>query len=718
MAPMTPAEKMKRRREKLKSQGKYEEYKEKHKEEMKQHRLKKKAQLETLSSKKKEEAIEKERANTKERVRKSRMMKKEAAARKGFKNNQSLGKATSRVKKVLPKSPNKRRMVIRKLFTTYLEDKKKNQTEEEKKRKTTNLSETTVNKVKEFYQREDISRQAPGMKDVMTIRNGATKEKIQIRHLLQSIKETYAMFREEYEDEEIGKSKFAELRPAYVKLSSNIPHNVCLCKYHSNFTLSLNAVCKIMPDFPVYTEDFCNLFLCSTANEKCWLNECVQCKDNFENRTRECSESIDSIHDVVSWDVWQDDSKGKFTKVTREETVGELMNHLLSLSKPFFEHVYYKRNQAKTYNEQRMQVSQDPHAALMQIDFAENYSCIAQNECQSFYWSHPQVTLFTCSLWHSQQQHPIVIVSDNNTHNKETVIPYVSRLLDELPCDQNIKFLNIWSDGPSSQFKNKFVAATIPALQKHHNMKITWNYFATSHGKGPVDGIGGSVKRQVRNEVIKKDETVLNAFQFVKVCQKVSKVKLIHMTDDDINEKNQQLHANVVFENAPVVKGIKKIHAIEYRNEKMITRTLSKNIETPNPHEERRSVYRLVYTSDSDVDGDLDNLEDIPKIDTLSIKHGSFVKVQFPVENLPDTFHTYAAVCQSALDSQGEVKVMCLSSTMQNGQQLFRLNTDEEEPHVKLDQIVEILPDADFHMAGKFRMYYKFPKFVTVNEKK
>ena len=34
-----------------------------------------------------------------------------------------------------------------------------------------------------------------------------------------------------------------------------------------------------------------------------------------------------------------------------------------------------------------------------------------------------------------------------------------------------------------------------------HDLKITWNFFATSHGKGVVDGIGSTLKRTVWRHV-------------------------------------------------------------------------------------------------------------------------------------------------------------------------------------------------------------------------
>ena len=72
---------------------------------------------------------------------------------------------------------------------------------------------------------------------------------------------------------------------------------------------------------------------------------------------------------------------------------------------------------------------------------------------------------------------------------------YVSRLLDVIP--ETVQSVSIWSDGPSSQFKHRYIAASLHTLEKKHRIKILWNFSATSHGKGSVDGIGASVKRHV-----------------------------------------------------------------------------------------------------------------------------------------------------------------------------------------------------------------------------
>ena len=58
----------------------------------------------------------------------------------------------------------------------------------------------------------------------------------------------------------------------------------------------------------------------------------------------------------------------------------------------------------------------------------------------------------------------------------------------------------MFSDGPSCQFKKKHIAHFLHTLSKIAS--IQWNYFATSHGKGVFDGIGGTVKRLVCNAVM------------------------------------------------------------------------------------------------------------------------------------------------------------------------------------------------------------------------
>ena len=98
-----------------------------------------------------------------------------------------------------------------------------------------------------------------------------TKQRVQARHLTSSVMEVFIMFTEEYRDVKIRKNKFASLRPLHVQLSNKQPHNVCLCKYHENFILAINALHAHCPNIPNYNYELPGeLFSCPSTRD-CWL---------------------------------------------------------------------------------------------------------------------------------------------------------------------------------------------------------------------------------------------------------------------------------------------------------------------------------------------------------------------------------------------------------------------------------------------------------------
>ena len=75
--------------------------------------------------------------------------------------------------------------------------------------------------------------------------------------------------------------------------------------------------------------------------------------------------------------------------------------------------------------------------------------------------------------------------------------------------------VHLWSDGPASQFKNRYMYHALTMFrEKLKLLIIDWNFFATSHGKGCIDGIGGSVKRMVWQLVRSRKANVKTALEF------------------------------------------------------------------------------------------------------------------------------------------------------------------------------------------------------------
>lgn len=101
----------------------------------------------------------------------------------------------------------------------------------------------------------------------------------------------------------------------------------------------------------------------------------------------------------------------KMEKVIKEGTVEGALNCLQGQIPCFLEHVFIKRKQSTFFEDCMAQLKADE--ALIQVDFAENYTCQYQNEIQAAHWSQEQVTLFTVAIWVKVQvtPQPVTLVS-------------------------------------------------------------------------------------------------------------------------------------------------------------------------------------------------------------------------------------------------------------------------------------------------------------------
>ena len=102
--------------------------------------------------------------------------------------------------------------------------------------------------------------------------------------------------------------------------------------------------------------------------------------------------------------------------------------------------------------------------------------------------------------------------TDRTDHTKTTIVVYLEYLLNIYAVHGSNILL--WSGGPSSQFKNRFIARFMEMSEEKLASNIRWNFFATSHGKGAVDGVGGVLKRRAWNKVKAIQMVIRNAAEF------------------------------------------------------------------------------------------------------------------------------------------------------------------------------------------------------------
>jgi len=147
-----------------------------------------------------------------------------------------------------------------------------------------------------------------------------------------------------------------------------------------------------------------------------------------------------------------------------------------------------------------------------------------------------------------------------------------------LKLPPTVKLVKIWSDGPYQQFKNKFIAAVIPVFEKKFSVKIIWNFFATAHGKGCIDGIGAAVKKKVKTSVLSEEFIVNQTDDFVRAFNsRESKVDVIQLTSEEIVEINNNLNLTEIFSKAPAVRAISTFHQLQSKTNGIKGFVLSKD---------------------------------------------------------------------------------------------------------------------------------------------
>lgn len=456
----------------------------------------------------------------------------------------------------LPASPRKQRCVIGKLATAVgLSITSATTTSPHASR----LSDETQQLVKAFYSSGDVSWQASGRKDHVTIRekngDGSVTKKIeQARYMLMSLREAYYKFVDDHPTNKIGLSKFCELRPEHVKLYYKIPHQVCVCQYHENIRLLL-VILRAHTDLKDEFSELINQITCDSTAEECMTRKCSDCADSILQFAPH-----DSEH-PVTYQQWQN-TDGRIEKVTIQGTTEDSFQCLKEQSKYFLLHTYVKRKQAASFK--KFTESYNGKNIVVQVDNSENATIATQREIQSAHWCHSQATLFTVYAWVSSSVgESMVIVSDDLNHTKQSVYVCMQAVFTQLKGNYPlIEHVNVFSDGPTPQFKQHYLFSNLHLWEMEHDFKLAWNFFATSHGKGVVDSIGGTVKRTVWRHIKADRAHVTNAKEYAELAQELCpKIHLQYIPSKEIERHALFLAAK--WEKVLGVPGTLRVHGVK-----------------------------------------------------------------------------------------------------------------------------------------------------------
>ena len=321
------------------------------------------------------------------------------------------------------------------------------------------------------------------------------------------------------------------------------------CVYHENMRLLLQALqgsCQLPDNISQFTE----LMVCNTVSKSCMSQECPECKNRIIQYKPIDGESS------VKYFQWQ---KGvSYEKVQMNNTISEVFSELQRQLSKFLLHVYVKRVQSS--HKELLESRVDGENVLLQVDFSENASLGHQDEIQAVHWTHSQVTVFTSHVWIAKNS--IVIISDYLQHTKLSVYAFMNKIFSILKEKYpSIKKINVFSDGASSQFKQRFLFSNLHKWEIDFDVDLKWHFFATSYGKGVVDGLGGTLKRSVWRHVRSGRGEASTPEDFYKVAvARNPNIKVEYISKECI-EKDEDVMKNY-WDGILPIPNTHKVHAV------------------------------------------------------------------------------------------------------------------------------------------------------------
>lgn len=501
----------------------------------------------------------------------------------GSKEKQTVAKLISgKVLKKYKLVGKAKKIVSYKLHKKYEENMKF--TQYERKKRNSCLQKIVRQSVQDFLEQDINSRVCPGKNDYIR-RGKIVKQK---RLLQDSCNNLHKKFMSEHEGIRISFTTFWRCKPFWIVQPKQKDRNTCACIKHANIGLILERLRHagvFASNFK--SNDLISAVVCDSKNMNCMFRICPNC--NFKTYTMP-NDKVGCLNKILKFYQWEtkieernikgNNKKIRITvKADHIATVKEIIS-LLNKQLPFFQrHIFTMRHQLTSLQEKKQKLSS--REILMQVDFAENYITKYNTEIQSMHFgaSKRQISLHTGVYYIRNQNvvdtHCFCSISNNLDHQSHAVWGHLDKVLRDLSTEYpNINSIIFFSDGPSSQYRNRNNCYFFVTKMREYFPKLSsmsWNFSEAGHGKGPMDGVGGSLKRQADNLVL-RGRDISCATSFVENLKK-SSIKLWEVSEETIEKLKEELPKNV-----PAIPNIMSIHQLSWGKEnetKVFLRKLS-----------------------------------------------------------------------------------------------------------------------------------------------
>lgn len=407
------------------------------------------------------------------------------------------------------------------------------------------LSRRECANVRKFLEEDENSRMCPGKKDHV--------KNVQKRVLLAPMPVLHQKYCNLF-NSKMSLKTFRRIRPSYIVKPKISDRETCLCIKHANFEFLVEALYKNSIISSNNFRDISKSVCCDTNSQTCMYRTCKKC--NFKKAFLIKEEDFTKPVSYFQWTrvsetrlIKEQQKKVNFLiKDKREGLLRDLFEDYNAQETKFFQHEFNRKYQSKIIKS--IQDNLKNNEVLFRIDFSENVVCKYSNEVHGMHFgaSKKQLSLHTGVKYLKDQE--IIIksfatVSEQLEHGAHAIWAHVKPIFKDIKPEINT--LHIASDGPTAQYRNKhnfyLLTKLLPKMCPNIT-RCTWNFTESGHGKGPMDGVGGTLKREADNQVAHGMD-INSVKQFVTVLEKsCPSITLIEVPKDEIEKLKPMCDAN------------------------------------------------------------------------------------------------------------------------------------------------------------------------------
>ena len=299
------------------------------------------------------------------------------------------------------------------------------------------------------------------------------------------------------------------------------------------------------------------------------IHRCENCpgydalQEYLENTFQEHDFDTD---EEMSYSQWE--STDRTTLRTHTASIEDFIESLVYKIDNLTTHSFIARSQSHYLKQQKTNLNNT--SCIILLDFAENYHFVVQDEIQGYHWNKDQCTLHPVVIYYKGNDGALLhdslcFLSDDLEHDT-SFVHELQRITafyikETMPAITNIQY---FSDGCAGQYKNLKNFLNLCFHKDDFGLSTTWSFFATSHGKSPCDGIGGTVKRKIaRTSLQRPVNNQILSFKAVETfCESsISGIKFFTIKKDDMTEIRERLEKR--YKLGSTVPGTRNSHYFE-----------------------------------------------------------------------------------------------------------------------------------------------------------